>query len=289
MYVNYAKDCFIFGTGDSENTLNKLEGYIDYDGTTRERIYGSMIFGENNQISTLYRYKPWNGNNAGEIHYSYDEHNVFLFGKGLRNDVRQTRALLSESSDATTPTFIFGINNQDYYQPKQVKQFIIGGYRPNSTAYYNGDFRYNMSEFSVVYPDPIKRNGTQNWNKESILTLNDVKGRTIDYGSGAINLGFMKGVRSDQQFAHQSAGHPSYKGFGRINLFKLYQLLKRLYWVPEGDGAVVKYYKDLHDDEWGGTFNRRDYGTDTQDTCLANLVDDNLCQYQYFPEKGPNR
>lgn len=289
MYVNYAKDCFIFGTGDSENTLNKLEGYIDYDGTTRERIYGSMIFGENNQISTLYRYKPWNGNNAGEIHYSYDEHNVFLFGKGLRNDVRQTRALLSESSDATTPTFIFGINNQDYYQPKQVKQFIIGGYRPNSTAYYNGDFRYNMSEFSVVYPDPIKRNGTQNWNKESILTLNDVKGRTIDYGSGAINLGFMKGVRSDQQFAHQSAGHPSYKGFGRINLFKLYQLLKRLYWVPEGDGAVVKYYKDFHDDEWGGTFNWRDYGTDTQDTCLANLVDDNLCQYQYFPEKGPNR
>ena len=289
MYVNYAKDCFIFGTGDGEHTLNKLEGYIDYSGTTRERIYSSMIFGENNQISTLYRYKPWEGNKVGQIKYSFDEHNVFLFGKGLRNDVRQTRALLTDSSAAATPTFIFGINNQDYYQPKQVKQFIIGGYRPYSTAYYNGDFRYNMAEFSVVYPDPIRRNSQDNWNKESILTLNDVKGRTIDYGSGAINLGFMKGVRSDQQFGHHSTAHPSYKGFGRINLFKLYQLLKRMYWAQKGDGYVVKYYKNFHDDEWGGTLNWSDYGTNSDDTCLANLVDDNLCQYQYFPAKGPNK
>ena len=289
MYVNYAKDCFIFGTGDGEHTLNKLEGYIDYSGTSRERIYSSMIFGENNQISTLYRYKPWEGNKVGQIKYSFDEHNVFLFGKGLRNDIRQTRALLTNSSAEATPTFIFGINNQDYYQPKQVKQFIIGGYRPYSTAYYNGDFRYNMAEFSVVYPDPIQRNGQQNWNKESILTLNDVKGRTIDYGSGAINLGFMKGVRSDQQFGHHSTAHPSYKGFGRINLFKLYQLLKRMYWAQKGDGYVVKYYKNFHGDEWGGTLNWSDYGTNSDDTCLANLVDDNLCQYQYFPAKGPNK
>lgn len=287
MYVNYARDSFIFGTGDSEHTLNKLEGYIDYTTGSGDRIHGCMIFGENNQISTLYRYKPWNGNKVGQIKYQFDEHNVFLFGKGLRNDVRQTRALLDNSSAATTPTFIFGINNQDYYQPKQVKQFIIGGYRPYTTAYYNGDFRYNMAEFAVTYPDPIRRNNQDNWNKESILTLNDVKGRSIDYGSCSIQLGFMKGVRSDQQFSHQSVGHPSYKGFGRINMFKLYQLLKRMYWAQKGDGYVVKYYKNFHGDEWGGVLNWSDYGVNADDTCLANLVDDNLCQYQYFPAKGP--
>lgn len=289
MYVNYARDSFIFGTGDSEHTINKLEGYVDLNGTDRDRIHGSFIFGENNQISTLYRYKPWHGNKVGQIWEQYDEHNVFLFGKGLRNDVRQTKALLDNSSADTVPTFIFGINNQDYYQPKQVKQFVIGGYRPYTTAYYNGDFRYNMAEFAVIYPKPIQRNGQQNWNKESILTLNDVKGRTIDYGSGSINLGFMKGVRSDQQFAHQSSTHASYKGFGRINLFKLYQLLKRMYWAAKGDGYVVKYNKNFTGDTWGGVLNWSDYGVNGDDTCLANLVDDNLCQYQYFPSKGEHR
>lgn len=285
VYANMAKHCLVLSTGDTDASQNKIDGYVNYDqqnpDTGTSFVYDSVILGQNNLISSVYRYKPWDGNVAGRPQHTYDEHQVFMVGKGLKNDVRQTMNNLASGN--LTPTIVMGINNQDYYQNNIMKQIVIGGYRPATGAYWNGDFHYNCAELAVAYPDPVYRNGQQNWNKETTWTLSDVKGRSIDYGSGAINLGFLKGVRSDQQFCNYS-----YKGFGRINLFKLYQLLKRMYWAPKGDGYVVKWNRNMTSDTCGGIFNWSDFGMSGEDTCLANLVDDNLCQYQYYPSKKAN-
>jgi hypothetical protein len=56
----------------------------------------------------------------------------------------------------------------------------------------------------------------------------DIKGRAIDYGSCGISLGSMAAVRSDDSYANYQ-----FEPRGRINLFKLYALLERIYWVPQ--------------------------------------------------------
>lgn len=285
VYSNMANHCFVLSTGEKNTTQNRIEGYVDYDQQNPNNdasfVYDSVILGQNNLISSVYRYKPWNGNSSGQPQYISDEHQIFMVGKGLKNDVRQT--MNNIESGEKIPTIVMGINNQDYYQKNKMKQLVIGGYRPYTDAYLNGDFHYNCAELSVTYPDPVYRNGHQNWNKETTWTLRDVKGRSVDYGSGAISLGFLKGVRSDQQFCNYS-----YKGYGRINLFKLYQLLKRMYWAPKGDGYVVKWKRNMGSDTYGGILKWSDFGENPNDTCFANLVDDNHCQYQYYPSKKPN-
>ena len=285
VYSNMAKRCMVFSTGDTDVCQNRIEGYINYDQQNPNNgacfVYDSFILGQNNLISSVYRYKPWDGIKSGQPRYTYDEHQVFMVGKGLKNDVRQTMNSLVDGD--LTPTILIGINNQDYYQSNRMKQIVVGGYRPYTDAYLNGEFHYNCAELSVSYPNPVYRNGQQNWNKETTWTLSDVKGRSIDYGSGAINLGFLKGVRSDKQFSDYS-----YKGYGRINLFKLYQLLKRMYWAKEGDSYVVKWNPNMTSDSYGGILDWSDFGMNGDDTCLANLVDDNFCQYQYYPSKKNN-
>lgn len=285
VYSNMANHCFVMSTGEKDTTQNRIEGYVNYDQQNPNNdasfVYDSVILGQNNLISSVYRYKPWNGNNTGQPQYISDEHQVFLVGKGLKNDVRQTMDNIDNGEKI--PTIVMGINNQDYYQKNKMKQLVIGGYRPYTDAYSNGDFHYNCAELAVTYPDPVYRNGHQNWNKETTWTLKDVKGRSVDYGSGAISLGFMKGMRSDQQFCNYS-----YNGYGRINLFKLYQLLKRMYWAPKGDGYVVKWKRNMGSDTYGGILKWSDFGENENDTCFANLVDDNHCQYQYYPSKKDN-
>jgi hypothetical protein len=113
--------------------------------------------------------------------------------------------------------------------------------------------------------------------------MQDVKGRAVDYGSEAINLGFLKG-RSDESYSKYA-----FKGMGRINLFKLYNLLKHMYWEYGADGKpVVRVSPTLWSGESDGPlyWNAWDrYGS----TCLANLVDDNFCYRAFGPQAPANQ
>ena len=110
-----------------------------------------------------------------------------------------------------------------------------------------------------------------------------MKGRSVDYGSEAINLGFLKG-RNDENYSKHA-----FKGMGRINLFKFYQLLKHMYWEYGADGKpVVRITKD----PWAGESSSNPVSWNAWDrygsTCLANLVDDNFCYRAFEPQWKAN-
>lgn len=278
-----AKNCRIFGSGSNPGDLNTIEG-TDNEGGLIE-VDDCFIFGRNCHVYTKRERATWELPTAEPT--ICDEHDVFYFGKGLRNDIRQTNAYLSGGK--TGPTILMGWNNQEYYQEGQTKQIVIGSYNPITPDSEIPDFKYNGFEFTIVHPaNPIvwsegdTEENTKHWIKETELTMQDVKGRTVDYGSEAINLGFLKG-RNDENYSKHA-----FNGMGRINLFKFYKLLKHMYWDIGSDGKpVVRINPDL----WAGesntpvAWNAWDrYGG----TCLANLVDDNFCYKAFEPQWKAN-
>lgn len=261
---NHGDNVVVVGTrGGESDASNRIDGRF-VDGVKYE-VRDSVVIGNNNTISV-----------ADYPNSDYhDERFIFAVGKGLKNDIRQT---MGQPTGAILPTLLIGSNNQRYYQDRMTKQIVHGGYHPHSTDIPR--FSYNSMELAVTWGRPQKLTGTdvQYWNKETIMTLTDVKGRSVDYGSEAINLGYIKGRRSDVTY-----GNYQFKGLGRINLYKLYQLLRRLYWCEDG---VVRYHAGTRMenqsvqpwsdyDRWGGTV-------------LANLIDDQLCQFSFSPEKPRN-
>lgn len=277
-----AKNCRIFGSGSNASDLNTIEGTSNPNGSINS-VNDSFILGKNCHLVTKREKASWESVTA-ETTYS-DEYDVFMMGKGLKNDIRQTYAYQSLASRG--PTILMGWNNQEYFQEGQTKQIVVGGYKPYSREI--PEFKYNGFEFSYVHPaSPITwtagdtEDGAQHWIKETDLTLQDVKGRSVDYGSEAINLGFLKG-RNDENYSKHD-----FKCMGRINLFKFYQLLKHMYWEIGADGkAVVRITSS-----WAGEsdspvyWNAWDrYGS----TCLANLVDDNFCYRAFSPQAPANQ
>lgn len=261
---------FVFGTNHSKP--NRING-----STYPERtVSNSLIIGSNCEINTI------------EGTTSIDEDYQFLFGKGLKTDPRQTEELMDHLHG---PSILMGWNNQKYYQPNQRKLVVLGGgsFRANGIP----DFKYNSLEVATTNLDDTNPDGLVDrsgnavhvFNRATVTKLTDIKGRSIDYGSDAVDMKFLKGDRTDENYANYN-----FKGLGRINMFKLYQLLRRLYWG--GDG-VVRYakssdYSSFSDptayqfeqtylpwsdyDRWNGTI-------------FANLVDDNLCNLPYTPQK----
>lgn len=273
-----AKNCRIFGSGSTDSDLNTIEG-TDNDGDLIE-VDDCFIFGRNCHVYTK--------RETTEETTVCDEHDVFYVGKGLKNDIRQTNAYLGSGNNG--PTILMGWNNQEYYQEGQTKQIVIGSYRQKYSDEIP-EFKYNGFEFTLVHPkDPVvwtdgigyDKDRVQHWIKETELTLQDVKGRTVDYGSEAINLGFLKG-RTDENYSKHA-----FENMGRINLFKLYKLLKHMYWEYGADGKPVVR---IQTDPWAGesdtpvSWNAWDrYGQ----TCLANLVDDRFCYRAFEPQGKPN-
>ena len=276
-----AKNCRIFGSGSNAGDLNTIEGTVNNGGLIE--VDDCFIFGRNCHVYTKRQRATWEAATAEPT--ICDEHDVFYVGKGLRNDIRQTNAYLNDGKNG--PTILMGWNNQEYYQEGQTKQIVVGSYKPVSTDI--PEFKYNGFEFTIIHPkNPViwtegdTENNTKHWIKETDLTLQDVKGRSVDYGSEAINLGFLKG-RNDENYSKHA-----FKGMGRINLFKFYKLLKHMYWEYGADGKpVVRIKPELWSEESDTpvSWNAWDrYGS----TCLANLVDDNFCYRAFEPQWKAN-
>ena len=268
----YAKGNIVLGTG----SVNHVLGYKNIGSRVFASVEDSVLLGSDNTISYPSSYLR-----AG---YDATESNIFEIGNSLHNDARQNKEMDDNEVDRRKrpTTIILGKNNQNYYQPDQVKLMVLGGYRsPKWTGIPN--FSYNSLEMAVSttripnaenledeYGNPIPQ-----IHRESLMTIMDVKGRTIDYGSGGINLGYM----SDSHRNDQSYEEYRFSPKGRINLFKLYQLLRRMYWSDDG---TVRYRYGVDEnpnhmpwsdyDRWAGT-------------TLANLVDDGYAQYPYQPQK----
>lgn len=289
---------FVVGLGYTENDTgtegdyNTIESYKTPTMTHGTYTARSVIIGRNCHITTVFDEDTQNP--------KYDsESNVYLIGKGLRNDIRQTYYTSNIDSTLNGPTVIMGWNNQRYFQNHMRKLFVLGG----GNHYGNGSipkFKYNAMEIAVT--DSSFRQTVGDWtgtvyNRETTSTLTDIKGRSIDYGSSAIQLGFLKGRRSDANY-----GNYNFFSMGRINLFKLYALLQRIMWVPESyDGSVNKGYLVYDSSMAGGDTEDGDYKhiystrsvpwcsfSESGSTCLADLVDDNYSFNKHQPQKPEN-
>lgn len=296
--ANMSRGNFVVGLGYTENDTgtevdyNTIESYKTPSMTHGTYTSRSVIIGRNCHITTVFDEDTQNP--------KYDsESNVYLIGKGLRNDIRQTYYMSNTDSTLQGPTIVMGWNNQRYYQNHMRKLFVLGG----GNHYGNTSipkFKYNAMEIAVT--DSSFRQTVGDWtgtvyNRETTSTLTDIKGRSIDYGSSAIQLGFLKGRRSDANY-----GSYNFFSMGRINLFKLYALLQRIMWVPESyDGSVNKGYLVYDSSMAGGDTEDGDYKhiystrsvpwcsfSESGSTCLADLVDDNYSFNKHQPQKPEN-
>lgn len=296
--ANMSRGNFVVGLGYTENDTgtevdyNTIESYKTASMTHGTYTARSVIIGRNCHITTVFDENTQNP--------KYDsESNVYLIGKGLRNDIRQTYYTSNTDSTLQGPTIVMGWNNQRYYQNHMRKLFVLGG----GNHYGNGSipkFKYNAMEIAVT--DSSYRQTVGDWNgtiynRETTSTLTDIKGRSIDYGSSAIQLGFIKGRRSDANY-----GNYNFFSFGRINLFKLYALLQRLMWIPESyDGSKNKGYVVYDTSIAGGDTTDGDYKciystrsvpwcsfSEGGSTRLADLVDDNYSFNKHQPQKPEN-
>ena len=296
--ANMSRGNFVVGLGYTQNDTgtevdyNTIESYKSATMTTGTRTSRSVIIGRNCHITTVFDENTQNP--------KYDsESNIYLIGKGLRNDIRQTYYTSNTDSTLNGPTVIMGWNNQRYYQNHMRKLFVLGGgnHFGNSSI---PQFKYNAMEIAVT--DSSYRQTVGDWtgtiyNRETTSTLTDIKGRSIDYGSSAIQLGFIKGRRSDANY-----GSYNFFSFGRINLFKLYALLQRIMWVPESyDGSANKGYLVYDSSMAGGDTTDGDYKciystrsvpwcsfSEGGSTRLADLVDDNYSFNKHQPQKPEN-
>ena len=262
-YVKGLRDSVVItGTEDPEfkNVITKTTAN-DYIGKN------CYVFGVNNQI----------------LLDGSDQHNIYIFGKGLNSD---PRIFQGNDDDGTerwkdrTPTLLLGIDNSKYYQKNSYKTVVIGGHYFAAGTKVD-QFKYNSLEHYVAKTGMTNYKGkTANYNVESIDSMTDVKGRKVKYTSNAIELSFIKGRKQDDYDSY------NFKGCGRINLFKLYQLLHRMWW--DQSTGVVKF--DWDGNQHGGTTNTfldKKAGWHSWDlngdTNLANLVDDNMACFPYAP------
>lgn len=290
---------------DQPKQYNTIDTYTMRSGS-KTNVSDSVIIGCNCHLTTFWKdIGPYASVNT-EVYDS--ESNVYMFGKGLKNDIRQTY----HSGDGLQgPTIIAGWNNQQYYQSGMKKQIVIGA-GPH-TSKDIPDFKYNnfeLSNYKMKLPNPeVDEIGNQYevWNRESVVTLTDIKGRTVDYGSNGIQLGFLKGRRSDVNY-----GDYNFFPYGRINLFKLYSLLQRIRWIP---GSVIGSDGNPKENAGYLVFDSSMAGGDTPTgslsalytnrscpwdswaynpyagsggawtTCLADLVDDNYAKLKFSPQK----
>ena len=296
--ANMSRGNFVVGLGYTENytgtdvDYNTIETYKTASMAYGTHVSRSVIIGRNCHITTVFDEDTQNP--------KYDhESNVYLIGKGLRNDIRQTHYTANSDPMLNGPTIIMGWNNQRYFQNHMRKLLVLGG--GNHYGYDSiPKFKYNAMEISVT--DTSLSQNVGDWtgtiyNRETTSTLTDIKGRSIDYGSSAIQLGFIKGRRSDANY-----GNYNFFSLGRINLFKLYALRQRIMWVPESyDGRSNKGYLVYDSSIAGGDTNDGDYRSiystrsvpwcsfsESGSTCLAELVDDNYSFNKHQPQKPEN-
>jgi hypothetical protein len=261
----------IIGTGTVVNDYNYLNG-IEYtqDGDTKYcTISDSVVIGKNNTITT-----------AGRNIAPKSVKNVIEVGNDLMNDTRQNQ---NDLNCEKYNTLILGQSNTYYHEDKKAKALVLGGYR--SSAWQNiPEFKYNAFEISQNSPDAFDYpNIDVVWNKESVASLTDVKGRKIDYGSSSIDLKYLE---ANERTAENYNDY-NYHNFGRINLFKLYDLLAHMVWIPEDGasdfGGYVRFVRDGNastDTRW---FSRDIHwiGNNKYGTVLADLVDDTKSQWPY--------
>ena len=266
----------LIGTGE-KNSLpaNQITGYSVTDPSTTKLYYPSscVIIGRNNSIDSKY-----------EENY-YSPSNVIEIGRDLQND---PRANSTSMQNVYYSTLILGQSNNLYYEEKKAKSVVIGGYR--STEWSIPSFKYNALEVSQNFPDGrlIENNGpSYHYNKESVASLTDVKGRKISYGSCAIELNMIHGTKGNENYKKEN-----FDNLGRINLFKLYELLSHLEWIPDGNsdgGGYVRMLPNKPYDRKRGIWDaygvNNDPNTGRKSTCLIDLVNDETCRNPYYPMK----
>lgn len=204
------------------------------------------------------------------------QENIILVGKGLKNDVLQGiydkghahTLILGENNNVYTqlkfaPNTSY-YNYYDYYNtsivPASIKQIVVGGYVPTGHGIEQQDWvkRYNCAELAVSNGD----------NYDTMWTLADVKGRTVDYTTRGVNIGVMP--NKDQE----NFDRYNYLSLGSINWAKLYALLSCMYY----DNLGLVHY-DTARTPWNQTFVNYKHVIGG-DTTLSKLVD---CGYDSFP------
>lgn len=252
--------------------VTNTDSYLEPTNTI-ENAYGCFVLGSNNTIIN-----KTEGTTIGR------ESNIFMAGKGLHNDARQNYKQSPDNDGAGIgPTLILGTFNSNYYEEGEVKQMVVGGYNPK----YPGDFKYNSLELSILDGDSDlgKLKGTYDglevYNQETLLALSDLKGRAVKYGSGSVSMYVQKGT-----FLQSSVENYEKTPFGRINWFKLYQLLNRLYWEP-GSG-YVRYLRGVSSEIT--SLGWSDYGisstTSAPCTNFASLINDWNSHYSFKPQRA---
>lgn len=306
------KGIVVLGTGCPRSKYygaNIVEGFR---ATDEEKPIGhaymvehSAILGLDNRISCIVpersskgKFKHWC---KGRVS------NVYEIGRTLINDVRQqhwieeqyeTVAWLKQAKTTEhngeipqwdPSTIILGNENAYYVQKgKWIKQIVVGGFRgskglkgSNKSWGYLPYWKYNSFEFKTEWNGPSR----------NALAIQDLKGRQVLYTSQGINLGFIKGNRNDQSYEGYQ-----YSDMGNINLFKLYRLLKHLYYDFETGYVKFSMTPDAEDGKtpqdsiiYPVKFHTTAPGTgnDGKDTCLADLVDDRFCYFPNFPIGDP--
>lgn len=261
VFMEGASRCFSLSTATQKDDY---ENRILKPTSNNFKAIGCFIFGLNNTIE------------VGEA----NQYNVYVFGKGLTSDPRVFSAR-GRSGDRY-PTYILGRDNSKYYQQDTWKSIVIGGRYVEACDDDANRFRYNSLEHYIAKTaDKNYKGQATNHNVESVDSLTDVKGRKIKYTSNGIELSFLNGDRNTDNYDNYV-----FKGCGRINLFKLYQLLHRMYW--DYDGTVKFDWLGTHPGTTNTWLDQKAgwHSWDINgDTNLANLVDDHMACFPYAPSK----
>lgn len=261
VFMEGALRCFSLSSSaqkdDYENRIRKST-------SNSYKAIGCFVFGLNNTIE------------VGDA----NQYNVYVFGKGLTSDPRVFSAR-GRSGDRY-PSYILGRDNSKYYQQNTWKSVVIGGQYILACDDGVDRFRYNSLEHYIAKTaDKNYKGQATNYNVESVDSLTDVKGRKIKYTSNGIELSFLNGDRTTANYENYV-----FKGCGRINLFKLYQLLHRMYW--DYDGTVKFDWQGTHPGTTNTWLDQKAgwHSWDINgDTNLANLVDDHMACFPYAPLK----
>ena len=267
-----SENVVLIGTGE-----NTVEG--KYEDNLSFKVKDSVVVGKRNRISCSLAVEDGNCTDS----------ELFMIGTDLQNDSEQNLNVAEEDRD---PTIILGSRNQLYHQANARKRIVVGGGKHKTTGI--GPFNYNCYELSTVKEASLEiepgRPTEVRTSQETANTLMDIKGRAIDYGSCGISLGSMAAVRSDDSYSNYQ-----FEPRGRINLFKLYALLERIYWVPQ---TIVGPGPDYHIVPNAGYLvynsNIARYGAggygDTPAEAVVNSGEVPWCSYAYSEEwatKGP--
>lgn len=209
--IRNAEDCLTLGV--DETTIKGA--------STKNSVYHSISIGIDNTLVS---------NDVCR------QENVILVGKGLKNDIlqgiydknRTHTLILGENNNRYAqlkfPEGAANTNYYDYYNksivPASVKQIVVGGYIPEGHGYRNPDWveKYNCAELAIANGDTF----------ETMWTLADVKGRSVDYTTLGVNIAIMP-ERKQENFDNYN-----YRSIGSINWSKLYAMLSCMYYDANG-------------------------------------------------------